>query len=304
MSATFYVPSFYGDIKLDAEGEDCTRVAAVKLTAQERDALKVLLTKAVAKGWTDVAVLEGGGSVVLKAPIAKVSTVLAKALKPSRKIVTAVRVEGGKITEVTEGSFAEVVPSEPPARKCSGCGEAGHDARTCPNKSAAEAEEKCPTCGERGHGEGECWKTAEERRKTVGASVAVPCKGCAMPAFPAHDVAATRVLSAFLTPAQLSDFHREQCFVATGAETAHRYLVSSRHAQGRRFGPWRLESAQSWKTDRPLAGLPYDLDEGRTLCVHDWEVPAAEEMLATLVCLSLPGHEGYLRTLPPEHVAR
>ena len=44
----------------------------------------------------------------------------------------------------------------------------------------------------------------------------------------------------------------------------------------------------------------YDLDERRPWCVHDWDVPAPEEMLGLLVHLSIPGREKYLRDLP-EH---
>jgi hypothetical protein len=36
------------------------------------------------------------------------------------------------------------------------------------------------------------------------------------------------------------------------------------------------------------------------MCVHDWEVPAAEEMLALKLFLSLPEREQYIRDLPRE----
>jgi len=42
----------------------------------------------------------------------------------------------------------------------------------------------------------------------------------------------------------------------------------------------------------------YDLEEKRALCVHDWDLPPAEEMLALHLCLSLPGQEKYVRSLP------
>lgn len=38
-------------------------------------------------------------------------------------------------------------------------------------------------------------------------------------------------------------------------------------------------------------------DEGVAYCVHDWSVPAAEEMLAIHLLLKLPGYEGELRFL-------
>ena len=39
----------------------------------------------------------------------------------------------------------------------------------------------------------------------------------------------------------------------------------------------------------------YDLDEDRPLCVHDWSVPPAEEMLSLHVLLALPDWERFLR---------
>lgn len=50
----------------------------------------------------------------------------------------------------------------------------------------------------------------------------------------------------------------------------------------------------------------YDLDEARVLCLHDWVVPAAEELLELLLCLSLPGREREARSLEAtaEGVAR
>jgi hypothetical protein len=34
------------------------------------------------------------------------------------------------------------------------------------------------------------------------------------------------------------------------------------------------------------------------LCVHDWQVPAAEELLSLFVHLQLPGCETYVRAIP------
>jgi hypothetical protein len=36
--------------------------------------------------------------------------------------------------------------------------------------------------------------------------------------------------------------------------------------------------------------------------VHDWSVPAAEEMLGLLVMVSLPGKESFVRMLPDDGV--
>lgn len=196
--------------------------------------MTTLLSKAVSKGWTSVASIEGGGTLELAAPLLSVEKALVKALKP-RKTLSAFRVSGGKIEEVYDAVVPELV-------------------------------EKA--------------KTAE----VVAATVEKPFRGCPEPDYEAAELKAGRVLAAFLTSEQLADFERENAFVAIGADTGHRYAVTSRHARGLLAQRRRAM---------------YDLDEARPFCVHlDATLPAAEEMLAIFLFLSLPGWETYLRKIP------
>lgn len=90
------------------------------------------------------------------------------------------------------------------------------------------------------------------------------------------------VLFAFLNDDQQNDFEHRNAFVTEGAGTGHRYIVTSRHARD-----------QLAQTRRQL----YDLDDKTPFCVHDYSVPAAEEMLALHLLLQSPEHERYLRHL-------
>ena len=117
----------------------------------------------------------------------------------------------------------------------------------------------------------------------VATSVAAPTRGCPAPDFAQADIKATRVLEHFLNQEQLEDFRKYNRFMSIGAETGHRYVISSRNAK-----------SQLAQFERSL----YDLDEQQPLCVHEWTVPAAEEMLTLHLCVSLPGWEGYVRHLP------
>jgi len=119
-------------------------------------------------------------------------------------------------------------------------------------------------------------------------TVAVPTRGCPAPTFEAAELKANRVLKVFLTPDQVADFDRHNAFVTVGADTGHRYALTSRHATGLLA-----------KRRRTL----YDLDENVPYCVHDWTVPAAEELLALHAFLSLPGRETFLRGVPEGVVA-
>ncbi len=121
----------------------------------------------------------------------------------------------------------------------------------------------------------------------AGVTVAAPTKGCPQPEFDDIEIRATRVLENFLSADQLADFRRYQTFTAVGGDTGHAYLVVSRNAT-------RI---------RNQYGQVYDLDEKRTLCVHDWEAPAAEEMLTLKLHLELAGKENFVRFMPEDHDA-
>lgn len=125
----------------------------------------------------------------------------------------------------------------------------------------------------------EYWEAIKLPALTVAATtVAVPDRGCPVPEFAKAEIRATRVLEAFLDPGQLEDFRRTNQFITIGQDTGHRYLLTSR-----------------MKVNK---GALFDLDLDRPICVHDWEVPAAEELLGLHLFLSLPGWESWMLELP------
>jgi len=114
-------------------------------------------------------------------------------------------------------------------------------------------------------------------------TVAVPDRGCPVPEFVKAEIRATKVLETFLNPGQLEDFRRTNQFVTVGQDTGRRYLLTS-----------RTKVERSPKSNRTL----FDLDRNQPICVHDWEVPAAEELLGLHLFLSLPGWESWMLELP------
>ncbi len=114
-------------------------------------------------------------------------------------------------------------------------------------------------------------------------TVAVPVRGCPMPEFAKAEIRATKVLETFLNPRQLDDFRRTNQFVTIGQDTGHRYLLTS-----------RLKLSGLPECSRSLT----DLDLKQAICVHDWDVPAAEELLGLHLFLSLPGWESWMLQLP------
>lgn len=117
------------------------------------------------------------------------------------------------------------------------------------------------------------------------ATVATPVKGCPLPEFEQQEVRARRVLAEFLTAEQLADFKRDQAFVSVGADTGHRYMLVSRHVSRERYESYRSL---------------FDVEEQEAFCIHDWTVPAAEELLSLHLHLQVPGGETYMRGVPAD----
>src|SRR6185295_11335063 len=113
---TWYLPSFYGDIRLESQGDSRTMLTLHGLTPEEEHAMQILLERAkggaLKKSWaTPEALAELNlrkttveQKLLLTAPISDVQKVLAKALRPGKKKLSVVRFSGGKIEEVTEAT--------------------------------------------------------------------------------------------------------------------------------------------------------------------------------------------------------
>ena len=130
-------------------------------------------------------------------------------------------------------------------------------------------------------------KDAVAETAKAAVTVAQPTVGCPVPEFERAQVRATRVLREFLTPRQLEDFERTQQFLVVGADSGHRYVLTSRQA------PRAV-------LDKVGGRSVFDCTRGMDVCVHDWTVPAAEELLELALFLQMPGRETYVSSLPPE----
>lgn len=252
----WYLPSFYGDIRLEAAGNRKTKVVWFKLSEAEVKALKTLRKEATSglRPWSKdedweahpLKAFEEGykqeSSIVLRTGIRKIEKILTKALRPDRDVVRVVRFSDRQIEEVRGDPYRE------------------------------EAEEEETTA------------IAKRDPSPVATTVAAPVRGCPAPDFETVHLRANRVLKAFLTRKQITDFKRHQRFIVYGADTGHRYMLTSRNA------PSELRS---------FAGRTvYDLEEDRAYCVHDWSIPAEEELLTMALFLQLPRRETYIREIP------
>lgn len=311
----WYFPSAFGDIRLEqAEGSRETRVIFYSLTPREAEALEGLRRTSLhwRKKWADKETwerlkTEGAFAVgertenhiVLRAQLPDVATALNKHLNPDRRTLHVVRIGQGKIEEIREEFFAKPEDERQAldaAREIAALPSA-QDQYDEEQKAKAEAkEEKEPPHRREPKptpaAKPETALATTEKPKTPAVTkvttVKEPIRGCPAPDFAAIRRRASRVLKAFLTPAQVEDFERYNRFIVKGADTGHQYMVTSRNApdQLNRFGGRTV----------------FDLTDGRALCVHDWDVPAEEEMLSLACLLQLPGREGWVRTLPDAHL--
>lgn len=299
----WYIPTAHGDIELTSLGVGKTRLRAFHLTPTEEAAMKVLRHHALGRvrPWaTEQAFLpldtstyrdsDEGVTVELAAGLHEVSAVLSRPLKPTRKLLHAVRFTDGAIEEVwgtpEERAQAQAEATEAPEEgalrtieevvKEDASAEQVHASR-----AYREAEGKKPEPKKFESKKPEEKKLAKKPKE--GVTVAAPTIGCPMPEFARAEVRATRVLEAFLDPEQLEDYRAEGRFMVVGADTGHRYLLAHREQ------PHLLAQMGGRQV--------FDLDAGFPICVHDWTVPAAEELLTLKLMLTLPGNERYVRSL-------
>ncbi len=277
----WYFPSNYGDIRLEAKG-DSTRVIWFKLTYQEAIAMKALRKAsthgirkwATKKAWSELGekVFDTGVlsevRIDLKAPLPKVAKILTKTLRPDRETVHVMRIGQGKIEEIRSEDFDDVAPALQPANDSP-----DPEGDVTPFRKEAKKTEETALA-----------KTGTDDAPVKVVTVKKPVRGCPAPDFEQVTHRATRVLQAFLTPEQIEDFNRHQRFVSLGADTGHPYMLTSRNA------PSELEMYGS--------RCVFDLETGTPFCVHDWDVPAEEELLALHSMLSIPGYESWARGMP------
>lgn len=234
---TFYIPSFYGDIRIERASDSTSTIVATKTTISERKALAGLTKVAQKKKWLGANVeIPDEGTLLLHAPVSDVQKALVKLMKPHRTTVKAALFSGGAMQEILDDA-----PANP----------------------------------------------LDDLSKTVAApavavAVAKPVQGCPAPDFVKAEIKAREVLEVFLNEEQIHDFRKHNRFITTATDSGRRYMLTSRHARDTLA-----------MTQRSL----FDLDDGVPFCVHDWTVPAAEELLAIHIMLKVPGHEGYLRHL-------
>jgi hypothetical protein len=203
------VPSFWGDISLTQSrgGAAACVLVAERVSIGEREALTELDRLARKKGW----LRESDPSLVspckadLAAPLEKVARLLARLMKPGRRLVTAVRFRDGRIEELLESHYEDAQPITALEKR--------------PESEGVEKEKKKK-------------EEEEEEEEVEAVTVAAPRNGCPPPDLPDYEIRATRVLNKFLSTDQQEDFRRHQRFLSVGALTGHRYLVSSRFSRG------------------------------------------------------------------------
>jgi len=231
----------------------------------------------VGKSWVDKDAFDlameahkGGHDLRLEvlAPIEQVQAVLARVLKPGRKLLAVAMTDDG-VQEVWR-SHEDTIPKT------------GHPYRDDVKRQSAEEiekEDKKPVETPDGPA------SPPPKDTKAATTVAAPYRGCPAPDFPENrHTRANRVLEAFLDDEQRSDWRRRGAFLATSFDSGQRYILTSRDARE----PLVRSAGRSL----------YNADTKQAFCVHDWDVPPAEELLALLAFLSVAMGERMLQVIP------
>lgn len=192
----FYLPSWNGDFRLEADGEEGTWLIVHDPTPQEQKIIGTFLDQVEAKKWlTNSDRLRALGAtdarVLISAPLSKVSKVLIKLARPQKQTLTAVSFSNGKMS-VIEGA------DDAALEKIS---------ETVEQAAAAE-DPKEPA------------KAASVKRPTPC------CPDCEVGAI----APASEVLLAFLNKEEHETWARERAIVVTGGLTGHRYVLAHRQS--------------------------------------------------------------------------
>jgi hypothetical protein len=251
----WYIPSWYGDIRLRVIDDAHTRVEVTALTQGELFAMQALKQRslqgglmkkrwATEKAWAsmpDDSFVIGDKKprhVILKAPVVAVERFITRQLRGKSDTVSVMITDHGKLYEIK-------VPEDPDV-----------DTNVLPFRRDPGGEEP-----------------------EAATTVRKPAIGCPAPDFEHAHIRATDVLRQFLTPQQTADYEKHQRFVTVGGKTGKRYMLTSRHA--------RSELSKYHRT-------VYNLDDDQAKCVHDWGIPAPEELLTMHLMLSMPEYEEYV----------
>lgn len=249
----WFIPSNFGDLTLrSAEGSSLTEVHASELTNTERRGLHELLVAHGLRGDVENTIdehLSLGKPFLIDAALGAVRKELTALLRPGRRIVDVVKMSDGALEEWKEDAQGNrIVEPKPRKKRQTGGGQLTE-------------------------------KTQPEPTPEVGASVALPTRGCPMPIFEASEAKANAVLRTFLSPGQRTMYECAGQVVTRGHESGHPYVVTVR------------TSPRLPQFGRQLR----DLQTGEDFCVHDWDVPPSEEVLALVLLLQVPGFERWLR---------
>jgi hypothetical protein len=262
----WFLPTFHGDISLVEREPGLTILKVTHVTPSERVALEILRKRALSRPWGSSPWATPEEFIPLDSPTyleatGGVEVPLDAKLSTVRDFLAKQLKPTRKLVNAVvfkDGAIAEVAFTEP--------GEGPEPEPPAPAPAPPETTPK------------------PSRSPRAGATVANPTQGCPPPDFEYAEIRAAIVLEHFLTQDQIRDFRTYNRFVSVGVDTGHRYMLTSR---------LRRNELRSY-AGRSL----FDLDEGRAYCVHDWTIPAAEELLSLHVLLSLPGRESYLRAIP------
>lgn len=264
----WYVPTWNGDIRFEAETDERTVVKVLSPTAAERTKLVALSRLFIKEQWCDRDLWDPKGDdvqvTVVKAPLLTVAQHILVSYRPENAALTAIRFADDHVEafEAGTGFWAKIrhaLTDEVPSRVVEPARLDG-EPETTPYRQEQKEKKKKP-----------------KAKPEAAATVKRPTPCCPQCHTGGAVGPATEALLAFLTPEQHEQWRERRCILVVGNLTGHRYLIAHRHSA----------LAAEW------GKICYDVDDNFVLHFHDWSVPPEEEVLAAK--LILEHHEAWLR---------
>lgn len=285
----WYIPSWNGDIRFEAEGPDRTIVKVIEPTAGEIARLQALSSVFQKHKLIQHPLWDDKGDPKLQVSsvqtsILKVAAYLVQDYAPGRATLTAIQfsdqnVEAFEAAPGMWNSLKETLGLKPKGRKV----------EPAPLAQLEEKDDSDEDAYRRflGTADDDVKPKAEPKPKPQPKAKPKPEKAvtvkrptiCCPMCIDGPISPAAEVLFAFLTEEEKQEYiENDHSLVVTGGITGYRYLVSHRH------GKWAQHFGKMCR----------DLDNGVTLHFHDHTIPPEEEVLQALLMLRF--RENWVRT--------
>lgn len=264
----WYIPSWHGDLRLEAVARGVTRIELHDPTPSEREVAGLILEKAREKGWVPPGTVpthfqDGNDVALITAPLGEVGPLASSIARPSEGVLTAITFMSGRVIAVenARADLGAVIKRIETETRATMERVAEEEARL---KAAWAAEVKAKAAAE----PTERATALADVTPKAAVTVRRPTPCCPQ-CTPGAVGPASEVLLTFLDQQQHKDWSERRAIVVRGGITGYRYLLAHRETE----------------LAARIGRICFDVDSRCVVHFHDRTVPPEEEVLAAKLIL-------------------